>query len=159
VAYEQWDGTLKHLHHFVADAEAAGATEVNIDGGFDGAESKADLDDGIYEPWAAEYAVTLWTQDEADDNEAQKGAALNPVPEWAINTTMTPFPAPRPPLPRPGDRWNGGIVLESANTHDGPLVLLKRGIAVSGCPYAVYLDGQQLHSAETLEEAARIARF
>lgn len=59
-AYE-WNGTKRQLLEMVAKAKAdEKIVELSISGGFDGAASLQDFNDGAYDPWVGEWDVTIW---------------------------------------------------------------------------------------------------
>lgn len=60
------DGTDMTFKSFLSDAEslvAMGATEVGMNGGFDGADSLHDLNYGDYSPWLSDWYVPVWTKE------------------------------------------------------------------------------------------------
>jgi hypothetical protein len=59
----EWDGTGKALNEAIAYAKAEQADTLYIDGGINWREN---LRDGDYDPWVAEWSVTVWSSDGAE---------------------------------------------------------------------------------------------
>lgn len=61
-----WDGTYREVLKVVTDVinRHPHVTRIYISGGFDGANTHAELyHDHDYEPWASAWDVTVWTRD------------------------------------------------------------------------------------------------
>lgn len=60
----QFDGTQRQLNRIVAEYTAMPeVTEVYIEGGVDWAASVRAMCEYDYEPWVADWSVTIWTRD------------------------------------------------------------------------------------------------
>lgn len=60
-----WDGTLEGLIDMIDDARfSQGADTVIVQGGINYAASPRDYADCNYDPWVAEWAVTVWRKPE-----------------------------------------------------------------------------------------------
>lgn len=60
----EFDGTQKQLNRIVAEYTAMPeVTEVYIEGGIDWAASVRAMNDFDYEPWVADWSVSIWTRD------------------------------------------------------------------------------------------------
>jgi len=68
----EWKGTAKQLHEVMAYASNPDVAGIFLEGGVDFAEHINGFADGDYEPWVAEWSVSLW---EADRVTFRKGAA------------------------------------------------------------------------------------
>lgn len=51
------------VREWIKEAKAAGATGIELQGGFDGAESQEAMDGGNYEPMVTTFEVTLWEKE------------------------------------------------------------------------------------------------
>jgi hypothetical protein len=60
----EWRGTAKEIDEVIAKvlADYPECTEVYIAGGYDGADSVLDYQNGEYEPWVAAWSTTVWTR-------------------------------------------------------------------------------------------------
>ena len=55
--------TKKGLEEFLSVYEKKGATEIFVDGGFDGASSVRDLNESNYTPWVSEWSIKIWDKE------------------------------------------------------------------------------------------------
>jgi len=59
----EWRNTAKQLREVMAYALDPNVTGIYIDGGVDFAAALRDFEDGAYEPWVAEWSITLYNND------------------------------------------------------------------------------------------------
>ena len=63
-ACEPYEIEIEQVRNWIADARKAGATGVELQGGFDGATNQGDMDAGNYDPEITSFEVTLWKEKE-----------------------------------------------------------------------------------------------
>jgi len=59
----EWRGTAKQLREVMHYASNPDVTGIYIEGGVDFAATLRDFEDGAYEPWVAEWSITLYNND------------------------------------------------------------------------------------------------
>lgn len=72
----EWNGTLKQIKNLIDDVEAnhPDCDEIWISGGYDGADSVRDLNDGDYDPWVSDWDVLIWKREAGQDEVVEKPA-------------------------------------------------------------------------------------
>lgn len=77
------NGTTHTLKSFLQEHQelvSKGATSISIDGGFDGADSLHEMNNGDYTPWVSEWSFEIWNSTDGWIQTPVRGTELGEVP-------------------------------------------------------------------------------